>query len=173
MSKNHIKPRKNVSDVLRLRQRLRFSDSKPHRQPPPLPPRQFLHGRRKHTRPCRKSRKKNAHPCQKSATTCAPNPKIGAKNTRNQPPNMSAARPTTAAGAPDGTTTRLVGRQYSPRTGGTPSVKACCIAPSLNPNNAIKEPRKSKRRALLSHGLLESSTASRARGVTWSRIVPL
>ena len=40
-------------------------------------------------------------------------------------------------------------------------VKACCTAPGLNPNNPyIKEPRKSKRRALFSHGLLES--ASRA-----------
>ena len=36
-------------------------------------------------------------------------------------------------------------------------VKACCTAPSLNPNNPhIKDPRKSERRALFSHGLIES-----------------
>ena len=65
-------------------------------------------------------------------------------------------------------------------TGGTPtantSVKACRTAPSLNPNNPhIKEPRKSKRRALLFHGLLESCTASRARGAPGAggSIVPL
>ena len=45
----------------------------------------------------------------------------------------------------------------------------------MNPNNPhIKEPRKSKRRARLSHGLLESSTVFRARGAPGAKgsIVP-
>ena len=44
-------------------------------------------------------------------------------------------------------------------------MKACCTAPSLNPNNPhIKDPCKSEKRALFSPGLLESCAASKARG---------